>query len=72
MEKIGFFCSRRGNKHEALLPSLHSNSGNKSGRSSFELANICTGFGWDRVNFFLVAGIVWICAETSVDNTGMF
>jgi len=35
----------------------------------------CAGFGWDRVNFLHTSWyetIFWICAENSVDHTGMF
>ena len=35
----------------------------------------CAGFAWDRVNFLhssWYGAMVWICAENSVDNTGMF
>jgi len=37
--------------------------------------SFCAGFGWDRVNFLHSSqsgAMFWICAEHSVDNTGMF
>ena len=35
---------------------------------------LCAGFGWDRVNFLHSSeygAMVWICAENSVDNSGV-
>ena len=36
---------------------------------------ICAGFDWNRVNFFhssYYGTMFWICAENSIDNTGVF
>ena len=41
---------------------------------SFGLS-LCAGFDWGRVNFLRSSwyeAMFWICAENSVDNTGMF
>jgi len=39
------------------------------------LVATCAGFGWDRVNFLhssWYGATFWICADHSVDDTGMF
>ena len=40
-----------------------------------ELTEVCASFGWDRVNFLhrsWYGALFWVCAENSVDDTGMF
>ena len=75
-------CPKTNNCHFNYLCPNHSESNNVNCAMSLfdgilgdEYYVTCAGFGWRRVNFLYISwcsAVFWICAENSVDNTGMF